>query len=295
MKLIRVGSSGREVPGVLCGDDERLNVAAFGEDFDERFFGTDGPERLRRWLSEQRDLPRFGSDERLGPPIARPSKIVCIGLNYADHARESGVALPTEPVLFFKATTAFCGPHDSVIIPNGSLKTDWEVELAVVIGATARDVSEADALNHIAGYVLHNDYSEREWQLERGGQWVKGKSADTFAPLGPWLSTPDEIPDPHDLRLWLKVNGRMMQESHTREMAFRVPELISYVSRFMTLLPGDVISTGTPPGVGLGQKPPVYLRAGDVVELGISDLGEQRQSAVASTIATKADPSNYFK
>ncbi len=281
MKLIRVGNPGQEVPGVQLAGGERVNVAAFGEDFGESFLGRDGPNRLQRWMGSQQDLPRFGANERLGSPIMRPSKIVCVGLNYADHARESGVDVPSEPVLFFKATTALSGPADAVVIPKGSKKTDWEVELAVVIGATARGVSEADALQHVAGYVLHNDYSEREWQLERGGQWVKGKSADTFAPLGPWLVTPDEIPDPQNLRLWLKLNGRTMQDSTTAQMVFGVATLISYVSRFMTLLPGDVISTGTPPGVGLGQKPPLYLRSGDVVELGISGLGEQRQQAIA--------------
>ena len=282
MKLIRIGNPGQEKPGVLLDSGERVNVSAFGEDFGEAFLGSDGPVRLRSWMDGQANLPRFAANERLGPPIRRPSKIVCVGLNYADHAKESGVDLPTEPVLFFKATTALCGPDDAVVIPKGSVKTDWEVELAVVIGTTTRSVSEADALKHVAGYVLHNDYSEREWQLERGGQWVKGKSADTFAPLGPWLVTPDEIPDPQNLHLWLKLNGRTMQDSSTRQMAFGVATLISYISRFMTLLPGDVISTGTPPGVGLGQKPPLYLQPGDVVELGIAGLGSQRQQAAAA-------------
>jgi 2,4-diketo-3-deoxy-L-fuconate hydrolase len=282
MKLIRVGPPGQEAPGALLENGERLDVRAFGEDFDEKFFGSDGPTRLARWLPEQKNLPRFAPSERFGAPITRPSKIICIGLNYADHARESGVALPPEPVIFFKATTAFSGPNDPLIIPCGSLKTDWEVELAFVIGPVARNVSENDALNHVAGYLLHNDYSEREWQLERGGQWVKGKSADTFAPLGPWLATPDEILKVDDLRLWLKVNGQMRQDSSTANMAFGVAHLLSYVSRFMTLLPGDVISTGTPPGVGLGQKPPVYLNPGDFIELGITSLGEQRQVARAA-------------
>jgi 2,4-diketo-3-deoxy-L-fuconate hydrolase len=284
MKLIRIGPVGHEVPGVISVQGERVNVGAFGEDYDEKFFGSNGVERLRLWLGDASSLPRFGPGDRFGPPIARPSKIICIGLNYADHARESGVALPAEPVIFLKSTTAICGPNDSLVIPHGSMKTDWEVELAFVIGAVARSVSEANALNHVAGYLLHNDYSEREWQLERGGQWVKGKSADTFAPLGPWLATPDEIADVRSLDLWLKVNGEIKQNSSTRNMAFAVPALISYVSRFMTLLPGDVISTGTPPGVGLGHKPPVYLRAGDVVELGVTTLGEQRQEARAVTL-----------
>ena len=283
MKLIRTGPAGQELPGVITPEGERLDVSSFGEDYDEKFFGTDGPGRLKQWLETQSDLPRFPEGMREGAPMMRPSKIVCVGLNYADHARESGVDLPAEPVLFFKATTSFCGPNDPLIIPKESLKTDWEVELAVVIGKVARHVREADALKHVAGYVLHNDYSEREWQLERGGQWVKGKSADSFAPLGPWLVTPDEVADPQDLALWLKVNGRMMQDSHTRQMAFGVATLISYISRFMTLLPGDVISTGTPPGVGLGQKPPLYLKPGDVVELGITGLGTQKQTACAFT------------
>jgi 2-keto-4-pentenoate hydratase/2-oxohepta-3-ene-1,7-dioic acid hydratase in catechol pathway len=283
MKLIRVGPAGLERPGVLHSNGERVDVSAFVADYDERFFGTDGPARLALWLERQKALPRFAANERLGPPLARPGKIVCVGLNYVLHAKESGVALPTEPVLFFKATTAVTGPQDPVVIPYGSQKTDWEVELAVVIGAVARRVTEADALKHVAGYVLHNDYSEREWQLERGGQWVKGKSADTFAPLGPWIATADEVPDPQALDLWLKLNGQVMQQSTTRDMAFGVAQLVSYISRFMTLLPGDVISTGTPSGVGLGQKPPRYLQPGDVVELGIAGLGEQRQVAEAAS------------
>jgi 2,4-diketo-3-deoxy-L-fuconate hydrolase len=279
MKLIRVGPPGHEKPGVLLSNGKRINVSSFGEDYDERFFSFNGPDRLRNWLEGRHDMPCFEQGDRYGPPVFRPSKIVCVGLNYADHARESGVDLPKEPVLFFKATSALCGPNDALVIPKDSEKTDWEVELAFVIGTPARHVSEADALKHVAGYVLHNDYSEREWQLDRGGQWVKGKSADTFAPLGPWLVTPDEITDPQKLDLWLRVNGRMMQNSNTRQMAFNVASLISYISRFMTLLPGDVVSTGTPPGVGLGQKPPLYLKSGDVIELGIQHLGEQRQEA----------------
>lgn len=282
MKLIRIGPSGQELPGVQLGNGERVNVSTFGEDYGESFFGSEGPARLQEWLSTQADLPRFDKGARYGPPVCRPSKIVCVGLNYADHARESGVPLPDEPVLFFKATSALCGPHDALEIPPGSQKTDWEVELALVIGAKAQRVSESDALNHVAGYVLHNDYSEREWQLERGGQWVKGKSADTFAPLGPWLATPDEVPDPQGLDLWLKLNGQTMQNSSTCQMAFGAATLVSYISQFMTLLPGDVISTGTPPGVGLGQKPPLYLKPGDIVELGITGLGEQRQEARAT-------------
>lgn len=283
MKLIRIGPPGHEKPGVLLSDGSRLNVSSFGEDYNERFFASDGPARLKHWLDGQNHLPCFAPQDRYGPPVCRPSKIVCVGLNYADHAKESGVDLPQEPVLFFKATSALCGPNDDLIIPKHSLKTDWEVELAFVIGTKAQDVTETDALRHVAGYVLHNDYSEREWQLERGGQWVKGKSADTFAPLGPWLVTADEVGDPQNLDLWLSLNGRMMQNSSTQQMSFSVASLISYISRFMTLLPGDVISTGTPPGVGLGQKPPLYLKPGDVVELGIQRLGEQRQQARAFT------------
>ena len=218
--------------------------------------------------------------ERLGPPIVRPSKIVCIGLNYADHARETQAKIPEEPIIFFKATTAFCGPDDDLVLPRGSAKTDWEVELAVVIGRRARYVAREDALAHVAGYVLHNDYSERQDQLERGGQWSKGKSHDTYAPLGPFLATPDEVGDVDDLPMWLTVNGETRQKSSTKEMIFRVGDLVTYLSRFMTLLPGDVISTGTPAGVGLGLRPPVFLKAGDVVELGIEGLGRQRQRVV---------------
>jgi len=255
MKLIRVGAAGREKPGVLLENGERVDVSSFGEDFGETFFGTDGVNRLAAWLGKQNDLPRFSAGDRLGPPLLRPSKIVCVGLNYADHAAESGVPVPAEPVLFFKSTSAACGPDDGITIPQGSAKTDWEVELAVVIGAIARRVSEQEAPAHIAGYLLHNDYSEREWQLERGGQWVKGKSADTFAPLGPWLVTPDEAGDPQNLRLWLKLNGRTMQDSSTGQMVFGVTALVSYISQFMTLNPGDVIITGTPPGVGMAGGP----------------------------------------
>jgi 2-keto-4-pentenoate hydratase/2-oxohepta-3-ene-1,7-dioic acid hydratase in catechol pathway len=251
-------------------------------DYDEAFFGGDGLMRLAQWAREHAEhAPSISAGVRLGPPVVRPSKIVCVGLNYADHARESGMEVPKEPVLFFKSSTSLCGPNDDVIIPRGSLKTDWEVELAFVVGKRASYVREEDALEHVAGYVLHNDYSEREWQLERGGQWVKGKSADTFAPLGPFLATPDELGEVNALPLWLKVNGQTRQNSTTAQMVFRVPKLVSYISQFMTLLPGDVVSTGTPPGVGLGLKPPVFLRPGDVVELGIAGLGESRQTARA--------------
>lgn len=279
MKLIRFGDPGNEKPGLLLDDNRRVDVSAFGEDYGEAFFASDGLERLAAWIREQGvdALPVVPADVRLGPPIARPSKIVCIGLNFADHARESGAEPPKEPVLFFKATSALAGPNDDVVIPKGSTKTDWEVELAVVIGKRASHVEESEAMDYVAGYVLHNDYSERAFQLERGGQWVKGKSCDTFAPLGPFLATKDEIADVHRLRMWLKVNGEMKQDGTTADMIFGVPALVSDLSRYMTLLPGDVISTGTPAGVGLGMKPPEYLKDGDVVELGIEGLGTSRQ------------------
>jgi|SRR5690242_2792449 len=278
MKLIRFGRRGAERPGLLLPDGRRIDASGFGADYDEAFFGSDGLERLARWLAKAGGrAPVVPASERLGPPLARPSKIVCVGLNYRDHARESGMAVPGEPVLFFKATSAITGPEDDVVIPRCGTKLDWEVELAVVMGRRAAYVEREDALGHVAGYVLHNDYSERAFQLERGGQWVKGKSCDTFAPLGPLLATRDEIPDVHDLAIWLKVNGETRQSSSTRELIFDVPTLVSYISQFMTLLPGDVISTGTPPGVGLGMRPPRYLVAGDVVELGIEGLGTARQ------------------
>lgn len=284
MKLIRFGAPGQEKPGVLLADGRRIDVSAFGSDYNESFLGGDGIRRLEAWVSSNgATAPAVPDGCRLGPCITRPSKIVCVGLNYADHARESGAEIPKEPILFFKSTSALTGPNDPIVIPRGSRKTDWEVELAIIIGMQARYVSEADAMNHVAGYALHNDYSEREWQLERGGQWVKGKSADTFAPLGPFLATRDEITDPHNLKMWLTVNGVKRQNSSTAQMIFKVPQLVSYISQFMTLLPGDVISTGTPPGVGLGIKPtPVYLQPGEVVELGVEGLGEQRQVAQAS-------------
>jgi 2-keto-4-pentenoate hydratase/2-oxohepta-3-ene-1,7-dioic acid hydratase in catechol pathway len=260
------------------GRGRRVDASGFGADYDEAFFGSDGLERLARWLAGPgRSAPTVPDAVRLGPPLVRPSKIVCVGLNYRDHARETGQAIPTEPVLFFKATTALAGPNDNVIIPKGSTKTDWEVELAVVIGRRASYVERDAALAHVAGYVLHNDYSERSFQLERGGQWVKGKSCDTFAPLGPFLATPDEVADVHNLHMWLKVNGETKQSGSTKDLVFDVPTLVSYISQFMTLLPGDVISTGTPAGVGLAQKPPRFLVDGDEVELGIDGLGSSRQ------------------
>ena len=283
MKLIRFGKSGQEKPGIELPDGKRIDTSAFGEDYTEQFFTNDGIARLGAWLkTNQSNCPAVDASERLGAPLGRPSKIVCIGLNYIDHAKETNAAVPTEPIVFFKSTTAMCGPNDQLVIPKNSIKTDWEVELGVVIGKKATYVEEKDANDYIAGYILHNDYSERAFQLERNGQWVKGKSCDTFAPLGPWLATPDEIADIHNVRLWLTVNGKKMQDGNTSNLIFNVPFLISYLSQFMTLLPGDIISTGTPAGVGLGQKPePVYLKPGDIIELGIDGLGSSKQVAVA--------------
>jgi len=282
MKLIRFGERGNEKPGLLLDDGTRVDVSATRMDYDEEFFGGDGVKRLRHWVEKNAgDLPRVESTVRLGAAICRPSKIVCIGLNYKDHAAETKQPIPTEPVIFLKATSALAGPNDPVMIPKGGTKLDWEVELAFVIGKEARNVEKQYALDHVAGYVLHNDYSERAFQIERGGQWVKGKSADTFAPLGPFLATRDEIPRPEHLDVWLKVNGAMRQKSNTEQMIFGVAELLSYVSQFMTLLPGDVISTGTPPGVALGMDSPVYLKPGDTVTLGIECLGESQQEVVA--------------
>ncbi|MEM7143975.1 MAG: fumarylacetoacetate hydrolase family protein [Verrucomicrobiota bacterium] len=283
MKIFRFGPEGQEKPGVILEDGRRVDVSGFGADYDESFLGGDGLARLGAWLEgEGKGAPEVSSEVRLGPATCRPSKIVCIGLNYADHAAETGAELPEEPIIFFKASSAWCGPNDDVVIPRGSEKTDWEVELAVVIGRRARYVDEGDAMKHVAGYGLMNDYSERAFQIERCGQWVKGKSADRFAPFGPFMATPDEVGDVDRLRMWLSVNGEMRQESSTAQMVFRVPFLVSYLSQFMSLLPGDVISTGTPPGVGMGADPPVYLKPGDVVELGIEGLGESRQAAVAA-------------
>lgn len=281
MKLIRFGDAGKEKPGIELKNGKRIDVSGFGEDYTEDFFAGDGIKRLAGWLKANEDLcPLVPADNRLAPPVCKPSKIVCIGLNYSDHAAESKMQVPPEPVIFFKSTTAICGPNDDLIIPRNSQKTDWEVELAVVIGKKAGYVEEKDALNFVAGYMLHNDYSEREFQLERSGQWVKGKSCDTFAPIGPWLVTSDEIPDINNLRLWLTVNGKTMQDGNTKNLIYKVPFLVHYVSQFMTLLPGDIISTGTPAGVGLGQKPePIYIKPGDIIELGIDGLGKSRQVA----------------
>ena len=281
MKLIRIGNPGEEKPGILLDNGKRIDASGFGQDYDEAFFGGDGLERLAQWAKDNADsAPKFPADARLGPPLCRPSKIICIGLNFSDHAEESGMDIPSEPIIFFKATSAFCGPNDDLIIPRGSQKTDWEVELAVIIGKKASYVTKENALDHVAGYALHNDYSEREYQLERGGQWVKGKSCDTFAPVGPFLATPDEVGDVNNLGMWLKVNGETKQTGNTSKFVFDVPHVISYLSEYMSLLPGDIISTGTPPGVGLGFNPPQYLNAGDVIELGIDNLGTSTQKAV---------------
>ena len=281
MKLIRFGETGNEKPGIQLADGSRINVAAFGEDYDEKFFANNGVERLEKWVQKNEKIcAKVSDDTRLGPPIARPSKIVCVGLNYAKHAAESGMTVPKEPVLFFKATSSIIGPNDPVMLPKNSTKVDWEVELAVVIGKKASYVSEEEAMDHIAGYLLHNDVSERAFQLEREGQWVKGKSCDTFAPIGPYLVTKSEIADPHNLDLWLKLNGETLQHSNTSDFIFDLPQVVSYISQFMTLLPGDIISTGTPFGVGLGFNPPKYLKAGDVMELGIDGLGVSRQEVI---------------
>ncbi len=282
MKLIRFGQPGQEKPGLLLHDGARLDVSGFVADYDEDFFANNGLHKLSVWLEmHASSAPRVANSVRLGPPIRRPSKIVCIGLNFRDHAAESKLEPPKEPVIFFKSTSSLVGPNDPLKIPRNAEKVDWEVELAFVVEKPATYVSEAQALDHVAGFVLHNDYSERSFQLERGGQWVKGKSADTFAPLGPFLATRDELPGFDRLGMWLKVNGEFRQRSSTAEMIFGVPFLVSYISQFMTLLPGDVVSTGTPAGVGLGMKPPQYLKPGDVVELGIDGLGESRQIVAA--------------
>ena len=282
MKLIRFGEPGLERPGLQLADGTRVDAAALARDYDEQFFQDGGLDRLRTWERQAAvHAPRVPAGARLGPPVAHPCKIVCIGLNYRDHAAESGMEIPREPVVFLKAPSALSGPNDPVVIPRGATKVDYEVELGIVVGRRASYVSSGEAPTYVAGYVLFNDYSERAFQLERGGQWVKGKSCDTFAPLGPFVATADEIPDPHRLRIWLSVNGGRRQDSTTANMIFDVPTLVSYVSQFMTLQAGDIISTGTPPGVALGMKPsPVYLRAGDVVTMGIDGLGEASQTVV---------------
>ena len=280
MKLIRFGEAGNEKPGVHI-NGVNYDASAFTGDYDEKFFAGGGLAHLNKTIEMQKGkLNVIPNEIRIGSPVARPSKIVCIGLNYSKHAAETNAAAPAEPVIFLKSTSSLSGPFDPIIIPKNSGKTDWEVELAVVIEKKASYVEEDDAMNYVAGYVLHNDVSEREFQLERGGTWDKGKGCDSFAPLGPWLATKDEIKNAHNLRLWLKLNGKIMQDGNTDDLIFNIPFLISYTSRFMTLLPGDIISTGTPAGVGLGFSPNIYLKDGDVVELGIDGLGTSRQKVV---------------
>ena len=282
MKLIRFGKQGEEKPGILLSNDEKIDVSSFVSDYDEKFFESGGLVNLKDWLNEnESSAPRLDDSIRLGSPIARPSKIICIGLNFKDHAAESGFDAPDEPLIFGKATSAICGPYDNIIIPRGSEQTDWEVELGVVIGKKTSYVDQDQALDHVGGYVLHNDVSERAFQKDRGGQWIKGKSADTFAPMGPFMATPDEIDNIGDMRMWLNVNGENMQDGNTSNLIFSVDHVVSYLSQFMTLLPGDVISTGTPAGVGMGMNPEKYLKPGDVVELGIDGLGSSKQNVVA--------------
>lgn len=282
MKLIRFGKQGEEKPGILLSNDEKIDVSSFVSDYDEKFFESGGLVNLKDWLNENKSsAPRLDDSIRLGSPIARPSKIICIGLNFKDHAAESGFDAPEEPLIFGKATSAICGPYDNIIIPRGSEQTDWEVELGVVIGKKTSYVDQDQALDHVGGYVLHNDVSERAFQKDRGGQWIKGKSADTFAPMGPFMATPDEIDNISDMRMWLNVNGENMQDGNTSNLIFSVDHVVSYLSQFMTLLPGDVISTGTPAGVGMGMNPEKYLKPGDVVELGIDGLGSSKQNVVA--------------
>jgi 2-keto-4-pentenoate hydratase/2-oxohepta-3-ene-1,7-dioic acid hydratase in catechol pathway len=279
MKLLRHGPSGAEKPGLLHGDGTIRDLSGLVPDIGGAVLSDAGLAMLRGLDASA--LPVVAAGTRLGPCVAGTGKFICIGLNYADHAAESGMAVPPEPVIFMKATSAICGPDDPIIIPRGSDKTDWEVELAVIIGTRAKYVGPEAALAHVAGYAVTNDVSERAFQIERAGQWTKGKSCDNFGQIGPWLVTRDEVADPQDLAMWLTVNGQKMQDGSTRTMVYGVAHLVSYLSQFMTLHPGDVISTGTPPGVGLGQKPPRYLKAGDVVELGIAGLGQQRQDVIA--------------
>ncbi len=283
MKLLRYGEPGRERPGLLDGEGRIRDLSAHITDVGGEALLPESLTRLRQL--DINSLPVVDGRPRLGACVGGIGKFICIGLNYADHAAETGAALPDEPVIFNKWTSAVVGPNDNVIIPRGSQKTDWEVELGVVIGKGGRYINEADAMQHVAGYCVINDVSEREYQIERGGTWDKGKGCDTFGPTGPWLVTADEIPDPNALSLWLEVDGKRYQDGNTRTMIFKVPYIISYLSRFMSLQPGDVISTGTPPGVGLGQKPqPVYLRAGQTMRLGIEGLGEQQQLTVEDKV-----------
>ncbi len=280
MKLMRVGAPGAEKPAILAGDGSIRDLSGIVPDIGGAALTPEGLAAIR--AVDHAMLPKLDAASRIGPCVANVGKFICVGLNYADHAAESGMAVPKEPVLFMKATSAICGPYDNVIIPKNSIKPDWEVELGVIIGKEARYVDEKDALDHVAGYCVVNDVSERHFQTERGGQWVKGKSADTFGPIGPWLVTRDEIADPQNLDMWLEVDGHRYQNGSTRTMVFGVAHLVHYISQFMSLQPGDIITTGTPPGVGMGVKPnPVWLKPGNVMHLGIAGLGEQKQTAVA--------------
>ena len=280
MKLLRYGDPGRERPGLVDADGRIRDLSSVVPDIAGATLLPENLAKLRD--TDASGLPEVPGNPRIGPCVGSVGKIVCVGLNYSDHAAESGLPVPDEPVLFMKATSAICGPYDDVEIPRGSEKTDWEVELGIVIGRPAKYVSQDQALSHVAGYCVVNDVSERTFQIERGGQWDKGKGHDTFGPLGPWLVTADEVPDPQDLHMWLEVDGKRYQDGSTRTMIFGVAHLVSYISQFMSLQPGDVISTGTPPGVGLGQKPPLYLKPGQTMRLGIAGLGEQRQTTVAA-------------
>ena len=281
MKLIRLRTAGKEESG-LKKKKKRYDVSSIVSDYNESFFENDGLETLKKALQSNPVLPEVDENIRLGSPVARPSKIICIGLNYVDHCRETNAPIPAEPIIFFKSTTSLCGPDDDLIIPKNSTKTDWEIELAFVVGKKASYVEEEDALDYVAGYALLNDYSERAFQIEMGGQWAKGKGCDTFAPLGPFLATQDEIEDVNNIPMWLTVNGKKFQNSNTSNLVFKIPFLVHYLSQFMTLLPGDIISTGTPPGVGLGIKPdPIYIKPGDIIELGMDGLGSSKQVAKA--------------
>lgn len=281
MKLLRWGPAGQEKPAILDHDGIARDLSGLVPDISGPVLSDAGIAMLRGL--DPAGLPQVPLDARLGPCVGGTGKVICIGLNYSDHAAETGAQVPPEPITFMKATSALCGPNDPIIVPAGSEKTDWEVELAIIIGTTARYVPESDALSHIAGYAVANDVSERAWQMERAGQWTKGKSSDNFGPVGPWLVTRDEVSDPQALRLWLSVNGSMMQEGSTSTMVYGATYLVSYLSRFFTLQPGDIIMTGTPPGVGLGMKPPRFLKPGDSVETGIDGLGQQRQTVIADT------------
>ena len=279
MKLLRFGFNGAEKPGIVDADGRVRDLSGIVPDISGAVLSDEGMQVIRD--ADLTTLPIVSADTRLGPCVVGTGKFICIGLNYADHAAESGMDVPTEPVIFMKATSAICGPNDPIVIPRGSEKTDWEVELAVIIGKRAKYVIEADAMDYVAGYAVTNDVSERAFQLERLGQWTKGKSCDNYGQLGPWLVTRDEVDDPQAMGMWLTVNGKTMQDGSTKTMVYGVAHIISYLSQFMSLQPGDVISTGTPPGVGMGQKPQQYLRPGDVVELGIAGLGQQRQTVIS--------------